>query len=359
MDNVSYLSPAFSNTAVPIVFAANNDFIPVFSVCFRSLLNHVNKKDLYDVVLVHTAVDQSYCDILKKMCESFPNVSLRFYNAKNIIEQYGLSAGGHITAETYYRFLIQDILPDYNKVLYLDCDTILCADPAELYKLDLQGKLLAAARDPEFLGRINGANYATIEYCKKFFPMKDPYQYFQAGVLILNTQIMRKIYSTKQWLMFAQQPFKYHDQDVLNLYCEGQVLYLDMAWNLLTDCDHTRISNIINYAPSEIKEEYYHARKSPKIIHYAGFMKPWNNPKEDFAQEFWQIARDTPFYEILLYQMMQFNAKKEFSQKNRLSKKTLTKAFGGILPQGSKRRELCKKLLAKNQWLCNKLHIMQ
>ena len=31
--------------------------------------------------------------------------------------------------------------------------------------------------------------------------------------------------------------------------------------------------------------------------------KPWKNPKDDFAKEFWKVARKTPYYEELLYDM--------------------------------------------------------
>ena len=40
---------------------------------------------------------------------------------------------------------------------------------------------------------------------------------------------MRKAYTLDEWLTFASTPYKYNDQDVLNLYCEGRVKYLDMA----------------------------------------------------------------------------------------------------------------------------------
>ena len=181
-----FLSPAFDGNAVPVVFAANNGFIPVFAACFRSLLDHCTPETNYDVVLIQTNVTEENQAVLSAMAASYQNISLRFFNATPLIRDYDLKANAHISVETYFRFLIQKILPDYDKVLYLDCDLIVNADVAELYKTDIDGYLLAAARDPEFLGHVNGADKQIQKYIFHQLNMKDPRNYFQAGVLLFN-----------------------------------------------------------------------------------------------------------------------------------------------------------------------------
>ncbi|MEG2174892.1 MAG: DUF4422 domain-containing protein [Oscillospiraceae bacterium] len=302
------LKPAFAQCEVPVVLAANNNFVPMVATCICSVLDHASAQYNYDLVLLESDITLENKEILLKMVEKCENVSLRFFNAVRLLSGYELKANAHISVETYFRFLIQDILPDCDQVLYLDCDLVAQDDVAKLYHTDLGNALLGAARDPDFLGQINGANPLTLKYCQTELPLKDPYHYFQAGVLLLNTAAMRKAYSLEQWLTFATHPYKYNDQDVLNLYCEGRVLYLDMAWNLLTDCDHYRVPNVITYAPEAVYKEYMQARSAPKMIHYAGFMKPWHRPDEDMAAEFWMYARRTPFYEQLLFRMNEASA---------------------------------------------------
>lgn len=130
----------------------------------------------------------------------------------------------HISVETYYRFLIQEILPDYDKVLYLDSDLIIQGDISELYSVDLGNNLLAAAHDIDFLGNLNMKDGKRLTYAKKVLGMKNPYDYFQAGVLVLNTAEMRQLYSIETWLDYASDDrFIYNDQDVLNAHCEGRV----------------------------------------------------------------------------------------------------------------------------------------
>ena len=107
-------------------------------------------------------------------------------------------------------------------------------------------------------------------------------------------------------MLFRSGIYWYSDQDILNIICKDRVLYLDMAWNLLTDCDHYRWHKVIKSAPYYILDAYEKARKNPYIIHYAGWLKPWMKPDEDFAEVFWNVARKTDYYESLLAEMMNY-----------------------------------------------------
>lgn len=350
------LLPAFEHNSIPVVFAANNSFIPMFATCLQSVLDHVSDAYNYDLVLLQSDVSDENKRKLLDMVKGYKNVSLRLFDAASLLQNYDLKANAHISVETYYRFLIQAVLPKYDKILYLDCDLIANADVAELYNTDVEGYMLAAARDPDFLGQINGANRSTRLYCEKDFKMKNPYNYFQAGVLLFNENEMRKAYSLDQWLTFASQPYKYNDQDVLNLYCEGRVKYLDMAWNMITDCDHTRVSQVIVHAPAVIQAEYKKAHAAPKLIHYAGFMKPWHRPTEDYAHKFWEVARRTPYYEELLFRLMDgvsywtvYENNKRFGIR-RLTEKMkrgVRKVGDKLFPKGTARREKLKVLLKR------------
>lgn len=348
------LTPAFKANSIPVVFAANNGFIPMFATCLQSLLEHTSPRYNYDIILIQSDVSWENADTLQKMVAPHKNVSLRLYDATQLLAGYELKANAHISVETYYRFLIQAAMPDYHKVLYLDCDTIINADVADLYNIDIDDYMLAAARDPDFLGQINGANKETMEYVKSDFKMKDPYNYFQAGVLLFNEDKMREAHSVDEWLTFASTPYRYNDQDVLNLYCEGNVKYLDMAWNMIVDHNHERVSKVIAFAPKAIMEEYRKAHAAPKIIHYAGFIKPWYRPTEDYAHIFWETARRTPYYEEVLQRMVQFAIDQlppSIGIKGRMKnivKRYGMKGFYFFFPYNSKRWRALRKVRGKD-----------
>ena len=232
--------------------------------------------------------------------------------------------------------MILDILKGYDKVLYLDCDMIIMRDIAELYDIELGNTLIGAVKDPDFMGQCNGANPATGKYCREVLKIKSPFQYFQAGVLLFNVAELKKVTTVKELLEMSDTGiYKYSDQDILNVICEGRVTYLDMAWNLLVDCNHERWHKVIKFAPYYILDEYEEARKHPYIIHYAGFLKPWMKPDEDFAEEFFKVARTNPYYEQILWNMNTAFASKV--------------AYGVTAKEKLKRK--LKKVLPKDSWL--------
>lgn len=309
------LAPAFSQNSIPVVFAANDRFAPIFGVCLQSLMDQASPEHNYDLVLLHRDVSAQNQATLCGMVASAENISLRFFDVSKLVRDYDLKANAHISVETYYRLLIQTVLPEYDKVLYLDCDMIINEDIANLYATDVEGYLLAAARDPDFLGQLNGATRKVQRYILKKLNMKDPSGYFQAGVLLFNEAEMRKAYTLEQWLTFASTPYRFNDQDVLNLHCEGRVKYLDMAWNLMTDCDHTRVRRVISFAPQDIQQAYHRAHSDPKIIHYAGHRKPWHKKDEDLAEYFWRTAEKTPYYSQICELTAQFTRQQQALEK--------------------------------------------
>ena len=46
------INQVFDNNAVPICFAANNGFLPFTGVMVQSIIDHANKNDNYDIVVL-------------------------------------------------------------------------------------------------------------------------------------------------------------------------------------------------------------------------------------------------------------------------------------------------------------------
>lgn len=292
-----------SGSEIPIVLCAGQSYVPVLYTCLQSIVHTASKNRRYHIFIFHTDIR---ADAMETFADAWRQSSVRvtFVDVGPWTTGYQLKAKEHITAETYYRFLIPKLLKHDAKAVYLDADVIVRRDIADLYDLPLRdGDLAAAVCDPDFIGQYNGANPDTRQYCKNVLRLKNPYQYAQAGVLVLNLEAMRAQISVRRLFSMAQRGnYQYSDQDILNIVCRGRITKLDMAWNVLADTGG-RVKHAIQYAPAKMLEEYEQARKQPYIIHYAGSRKPWTEPDGDFAKEFWRIARTTPYYEQLLGQM--------------------------------------------------------
>lgn len=173
---------------------------------------------------------------------------------------------------------------------------------------------------PDF---ITGIRRTKKKYTDQVLKLKEPYKYFQAGVLLLNLAEFRKAYTTKQILDFAvSEEWQLLDQDILNKLCEGRVKYIDMRWNVMVDYAGIRINKIIALAPRKLNQMYLDARNNPAIIHYAGPQKPWFEPEMDFGDVFWNYARGSVYYECMLFRMSKHEAG--------LSKRHENIFFGGL-----------------------------
>ena len=304
LKQVQSTKPAFSEHNVAIALASNDYFIPYCATLLHSLAMHANPQKNYDILLLSQDVSEINVKRLQALLHPWTNISLRVIDPSVLIDQYTFFVRGHFSKETYYRLVLPELLPHYDKILYLDSDMIVKRDVAELYEESVGGELLAACLDADTAGLYNGYQKDRKKYTDEVLKLKEPYTYFQAGVLLLNLEEFRKTYTTKQILDFAvSENWQLLDQDILNELCEGRVKFLSMNWNVMVDYAGVRISEIIPLAPRNLNLMYHEARKSPYIIHYAGAQKPWFEPAMDFGDEFWKYARDTVYYEIMLYRM--------------------------------------------------------
>lgn len=96
-----------------------------------------------------------------------------------------------MSVETYYRLIIPEIMPDYEKVLYLDADMVTDADLAHLYDIDISRYMIAAAKDIESAGRVK-IDKDWNNYIKNELKISSVFDYFQAGVLVLNLKNLEK-----------------------------------------------------------------------------------------------------------------------------------------------------------------------
>ena len=303
-DKKERFKPAFAEHNIAIALAANDYFVPYLAATLASVAAHADDGKNYDILVLSGDIRPENRKRLAQVTAGRKNFSIRYLNPAPLLSGYHFYMKGHFSIETYYRLVLPELLPDYDKVLYLDSDLVVEEDVARLYEEDVKGYLLAAARDADTAGLYNGFEPDKKRYTDKVLRLKRPYDYFQAGVVLFHLEAFRKAYTTEKILRFAaKRKWQLLDQDVLNKLCEGRVKYVDMSWNVMVDYNGIRISQIIRLAPQWLNRMYIQARKHPKVIHYAGPQKPWIYPEMDFGERFWKYAKETPFYEMMLYRM--------------------------------------------------------
>lgn len=153
--------------------------------------------------------------------DKFPEKLPDCVKAVNVSKQkYFKKSGPNFGCRWTYMVLLRAAYPKIfekepvNTILTIDCDTIVCRDVSELFRLDLGENYLAGVAEP---GR---------EY-------DDGEPYINMGVALMNLPLMLKdgiCEAAVKALNDKKYPFC--EQDVLNELCAGRKMLLDPKYNI-------------------------------------------------------------------------------------------------------------------------------
>ncbi len=260
---------------IPIFFAADEKYMPYLGVAITSLKAYKSGDFLYKIHVLYTGDLNGYSKAIKKLEDE--NLAIYFEDVEEKMSRINdcIHCRDYYTPAIYYRLMIPEMFPQYDKVLYMDCDTVLLADVAELYNIDIGDNYIGAVADqavaavPQF-----------VEYTKHALGI-DGGKYFNSGVIVMNLEKFREIafYDKFNRILRSYDFVVAPDQDCLNLICKGHVYYYGGEWNQMP----------IAGAGNGI----------PKLIHYNLTMKPWHYDGVLYEEYFWNFAAQTEFLDVI------------------------------------------------------------
>ena len=350
------IKPIFDKKAAVIVLVSSDEYAPFASVVVESIIETASTSHQYDIVILTDNMLQRNQWRIQRQAMRKENISVRILNISKMIEGFSFFTWAHFTSNTYYRLLTPDVFCQYDKVLYLDSDIVVNHDIYELFEVDLKDNYLAAAYDTHVV------SYCTQNppleqraYNIKELGMENPEEYFQAGVSLFNVKAIRRDfqegYLIKQGL---SHKLRWLDQDLLNKLFHNKILRLPNCWNVMVSNQPQNLDEY--YLPTDLRQEYFNARKQPYIIHYVGRSMPCYTTNPDLFEYFWKYARKTDFYEILIQRMainyaenlaesIRIQMRQELGRETMLQrvKRYSWKIVNWLLPKGSKRRIYVKR----------------
>lgn len=171
---------------------------------------------------------------------------------------------GGFPRSVWFRVLLPELLPELDRVLYLDSDLIVRRSLEPLWTTDLGEHLLGAVTNPLYPFQP--------PYPKDALGIDAPAEYFNSGVLLLNLRQMRVEGTTRKLAQVAMDRpgLWYPDQDALNLVCRGRWLAVHPRWNAQ--------STFFELAERELPvpaAQIAETRADPAVVHFIGPMKPW------------------------------------------------------------------------------------
>ena len=285
------LEPAFPQAdAVTVVFGADNGFIVPLVPCIQSILDSASPDHCYDIVVLVQDFLPEYTKMLTDMVADLPHVSLRVHDVSAFVDQWkmgDLETGHRLSLATYYRLFIPDLFPSCSKVLYLDGDTVVLEDLYGLFHTELGEAYAGVVLDANIIQDMSASFQ---KYVHETLGMEDTGKYFNAGVMLLNLDAIRRDFPLALLMEQARlKGAKHHDQDVLNSLFYGHVVFLNLRYNMMW-------LNESLYLPLEGGRE---ALEHPAIIHFSGGGKPWvlQGSTRPAAAYFWKYADSSPLAE--------------------------------------------------------------
>lgn len=156
------------------------------------------------------------------------NQDVKFISVEKYIDQLNYMASlQNYPVGSLYRLLIPEMLPELERVVYLDCDIVVNLDIAEIWSIDTENCSMAGVRDMK-----SELSYELVR-CKMLGC--DRRDYVNAGVLLMNLASIRKIGDlfriSYNWYVKYLPLVIYVDQDVLNVLFHGQKKFIDQKFN--------------------------------------------------------------------------------------------------------------------------------
>ncbi len=271
---------------IPVVFSTDHSFIMPTGVAIFSMLES-NKEYTFDIFLIQSedvSDEDRQClfDLVKTFSSriTFINPGDYFSNSYEIRD---------ISYACYFRLLIPWLIPQYDKIIYLDGDIIVKSNLSTLLDVaNNENMLVYGIRTPgftletEFTYHINSLDL-------------DSHKYINSGVLVFNSKLMRELKLKDRFLSYTTKQFLFQDQDIINLVCKNKIGWLPLKFNSSPTLGKVKKNELVKEGITT-DVEFDEALINPVIIHYAG-PKPWKTFTYHWY-DWWSVYSRSPFFDF-------------------------------------------------------------
>ena len=260
---------------IPIAYCPNNFYA---SLTYTSMISVLSSKMFYSYILFYLIISEDFSntniELIDSLYEQFDYFNITYIKMDNRYEK--AYTRRYLSKSAFYRLSLGELLPNLNKVIYLDSDTIVLKDLSNLYELNFMGKIFLASMLTFNKGYLNFT--------------------INSGVLLLNLKKMRKMKIEKYVLTLLNNNFtdpNFHDQAIINLYYKKYIGFFSPEFN--------RFKTFKNYLENYYKDikgfyDYdtlYFFLKFPSILHYPAHpdLKTYND------EDWYYFARKSKYFQ--------------------------------------------------------------
>jgi lipopolysaccharide biosynthesis glycosyltransferase len=261
------------------------------------MLSVLDSKGIFSFILFYLLIPKNFKEenirFLKSLYEQYDYFNITFIKMDDRWKNAYTSV--YLTIHAYYRYSLGELIHNFEKLIYLDADTICFGDLFGFYNLNFGGKI--------FLGRILQTNKID---SKEYYTINN-------GILLLNLKEMRKIKIEKMILNILKNGFpnknlhqseinnkwtnnfKTADQALINKYFFKYIGLIPPKYNGKHYFDYNSTIEYNKDSGNLYNNDYlYFSFKFPVIRHYPG------SKQNLFYNEDWgYYARKSKYFKAL------------------------------------------------------------
>lgn len=266
-----------SSNKIPIAMATDENYLYPTVVAMISMLeNKRASTELEFYIMISGEVSRENRERIKVLETLYKNCSVKLLDMKDKFKTTYINPS-HITTPTYYRLCLPSLLPNYDKILYLDGDIIVTKDLWEMFSTNISNCYIGAVKG---FGQVCFQLNPNLKDYAKRLGIKDMNQCINAGVLIMNLKKMREDNLEDKFNRFIptlrERKLILNDQDVLNAICYDRIKFLSPKYNAFQHVSFN-YNNFPILVDCYDMNEFKKACLDPTIIHYTSSHKPWKS----------------------------------------------------------------------------------
>ena len=286
------------NQKIGIAYGLDNKYTYPTLVSMISILENASRYTFYNFYLL---VEKNLFKKENKI--KFMNLEKKYEKCKVTIfelsnENLKNARVNRYPMAAYYRLLLAELIPDINRIIYLDGDTIIFTDLTEMINLEMNNNIILGFVD-------NGYRNA------EEFGIKT-YKYVTSGVLLINLKKMRRENISQKFFDFIDNnidKLTQEDQTVINIVLHGRIGFLPPKFGIWNFVNKEAVLRHNNYGNENLgikaydEKEILKAWNIPSIIHYVR-AKPWKvrtkHTHVQFHEDWWRYAQMTGEYKNIV-----------------------------------------------------------
>lgn len=297
-----------------VIYASDNRFAPILAVSLTSLYR--TNKDV-NVLIIENGISKENKELLNNIATKHSAPGIIYGKGRDIESDTGIAMKkDRGSLAQFGRLFFEKLIPEsWEKIIYLDCDTLILKSLEGLWKQDLGNYPAGGIRDA-----FSKENYRMLG-----ISIKDVL--INSGVMLIDVtkwreqQIEKKIIS---YIRYCNGQMPQGDQGIINYVLRGKIRQLPPEFNVveyLYDFSYDEVllyrKPINYYSRQQIKE----AKEAPVVVHFTtsfASVRPWQGDSSNPYGEVWKGY----YYEL-------YPGKRIGQQKLSFSKRILMKALYG------------------------------